>query len=89
MEAIADPSSYDRARAAVGYDGISRALVYSLRYGGRLDLAPTMDQWMARAGREFLSDADARVPVSLYRIGGDNRCDASISRRLSPASSRD
>jgi len=65
MEAIADPPSYDRARAAVRYDGISRALVHSLKYGDRLDLAPTMDQWMARASRELLSDADALVPVPL------------------------
>lgn len=66
MEAIADPPSYDRARATVRYDGISRALVHNLKYGDRLDLAPTMDQWMARAGRELLSDADALVPVPLY-----------------------
>jgi len=65
MEAIADPPSYDRARAAVRYDGISRALIHSLKYGDRLDLAPTMDQWMARASRELLSDADALVPVPL------------------------
>jgi ComF family protein len=66
MEAIADPPSYDRARAAVRYDDISRALVHSLKYGDRLDLAPTMGQWMARAGRELLSDADALVPVPLH-----------------------
>src|SRR4249919_1243754 len=30
MEAIANPPSYDRARAAVRYDDISRALVHSL-----------------------------------------------------------
>jgi len=66
MEAIADPPSYDRARAAVRYDGISRALVHTLKYGDRLDLAPTMGQWMARAGRELLSDADALFPVPLH-----------------------
>jgi ComF family protein len=66
MEAIANPPSYDRARAAVRYDDISRALVHSLKYGDRLDLAPTMGQWMARAGRELLSDADALVPVPLH-----------------------
>lgn len=66
MEAIANPPAYDRARAAVRYDDISRALVHSLKYGDRLDLAPTMGQWMARAGRELLSDAEALVPVPLH-----------------------
>jgi predicted amidophosphoribosyltransferase len=42
MEAIADPPAYHRARAAVRFDEISRALVHALKYGDRLDLAPMM-----------------------------------------------
>jgi ComF family protein len=66
MEAIANPPTYDRARAAVRYDDIARALVHSLKYGDRLDLAPMMGQWMTRAGRELLADADELVPVPLH-----------------------
>ena len=66
MEAIADPPAYDRARAAVRYDDIARALVLSFKYGDRLDLAPMMGKWMARAGRELLSEADALLPVPLH-----------------------
>jgi ComF family protein len=66
MEAIADPPAYNRARAAVRFDEISRALVHSLKYGDRLDLAPMMGHWMSRAGREILSEADALVPVPLH-----------------------
>src|SRR6204780_3324346 len=33
MEAIADPPAYNRARAAVRFDDISRALVHGLKYG--------------------------------------------------------
>ncbi len=66
MEAIADPPAYHRARAAVRYDDIARTLVHSLKYGDRLDLAPTAGRWMARAGRELLADADALVPVPLH-----------------------
>src|SRR5499427_6606839 len=66
MEAIADPPAYRRARAAVRYDDVSRKLVHALKYGDRLDLAPTMGRWMARAGRELLADADALVPVPLH-----------------------
>ena len=66
MEAITDPPAYHRARAAVRYDDIARALVHALKYGDRLDLAPTMGRWMARAGRELLADADVLVPVPLH-----------------------
>lgn len=66
MEAIADPPAYDRARAAVRYDDVARTLVHSLKYGDRLDLAPMLGRWMARAGRALLTDADALIPVPLH-----------------------
>lgn len=66
MQAIADPPAYQRARAAVRYDDVARSLVLSFKYGDRLDLAPTMGRWMARAGREILAEADALIPVPLH-----------------------
>jgi ComF family protein len=66
MEAIADPPAYQRSRAAVRFDEVSRALVHALKYGDRLDLAPMMGRWLANAGRELLGDADALVPVPLH-----------------------
>jgi ComF family protein len=66
MEAIADPPAYHRARAAVRFDEISRALVHALKYGDRLDLAPLLGRWMSSAGREILAEADALVPVPLH-----------------------
>lgn len=66
MEAIADPPAYHRARAAVRFDEISRALVHALKYGDRLDLAPMMGRWLGQAGRELLAGADALVPVPLH-----------------------
>lgn len=66
MEAIADPPAYDRARAAVRYDDVARALVHAFKYGDRLDLAPALGRWTAAAGREVLADADALVPVPLH-----------------------
>ncbi len=66
MEAIADPPAYNRARAAVRFDEISRALVHGLKYGDRLDLAPMMGRWISQAGRELLAEADALVPVPLH-----------------------
>src|SRR5262244_31340 len=66
MEAIADPPAYHRARAGVRYDDIARTLVHALKYGDRLDLAPTLGRWMVQAGGALLADADALVPVPLH-----------------------
>jgi ComF family protein len=66
MQAIAEPPAYGRARAAVRYDEIARALVHAFKYGDRLDLAPALGQWMARAGRELLAETDLIVPVPLH-----------------------
>jgi ComF family protein len=66
MQAIADPPAYRRARAAVRFDEVARALVHALKYGDRLDLAPTLGRWMAQAGRALLAEADALVPVPLH-----------------------
>jgi ComF family protein len=66
MEAIADPPAYQRARAAVRYDDVARALIHAYKYGDRLDLAPLIGGWMARAGRELFAEADALVPVPLH-----------------------
>src|SRR5258708_514922 len=46
MEAIAAPPAYYRARAAVRFDEISRALVHALKYGDPLDLAPMKSRWI-------------------------------------------
>jgi len=66
MQAIADPPAYARARAAVRYDDVARTLVHALKYGDRLDLAPTMARWMARAGADLLAEADLVVPIPLH-----------------------
>ncbi len=66
MEAIAAPPPYQRARAAVRYDDTARTLVHGLKYQDRVDLAPVMGRWMARAGQDILADADALVPVPLH-----------------------
>src|SRR5438132_12678892 len=65
MEAIADPPAYARARAAVRYDDVARALVHALEYQDRSDLAPAMGRWMARAGHELLEEADVVGPEPL------------------------
>lgn len=73
MQAIAAPPAYHRARAAVRYDDAARMLVHHLKYHDRTDLAPTMGRWMARAGAELLTQADALVPVPLHWRRGFSR----------------
>jgi ComF family protein len=67
-QALADPPVWGRARAVAVYeDGPARRLVHALKYGDRLDLAGPMGLWMARAGAELLTDADALAPIPLHR----------------------
>ncbi len=66
LEAIADPPAYERARAVARYDDVAGRLVHALKYNDRLDLAPVMGRWMARAARDLLDGADGLVPVPLH-----------------------
>ena len=66
MEGMANPPVYGRARAVARYDDIARTLVHSLKYGDRLDLAPTLGRLMAAAGKVLIEEADALVPVPLH-----------------------
>lgn len=66
MQAIAAPPAYEHARAAVRYDEVARAMVHALKYQDRMELAPVMGRWMARAGAELLRGADALAPVPLH-----------------------
>jgi len=65
-EAVSHPPAFARARAAVRYDDVASALVHALKYGDRLDLAPTLGRWMVQAGGPILTEADALVPVPLH-----------------------
>ncbi len=67
--AQSDPPVFARARAVATYEeGPARLLVQRLKYGDRLDLAPAMARWMARAGAELTAEADLIVPVPLHRL---------------------
>lgn len=66
-EAIADPPPFDRARSAVLYNGIARALVGRLKYGDRPELARFCARLMAQSGHELWGDDAVLVPVPLHR----------------------
>lgn len=67
-EAIADPPPFDRARSAVIYNEVARALVGKLKYGDRPELARLCARLMVQAGAELLAGGDAvLIPVPLHR----------------------
>jgi ComF family protein len=65
--AIAEPPSWDKARAAVVFDDASKELVHHFKYQDRQEAGLAMARMMAGAGRGFLSEADVVIPVPLHR----------------------
>jgi len=64
---LADPPSFDRARAVMRYDVKSRGPILALKHADRLDLVPGFVRWLDRAGRTLLNESDVIVPVPLHR----------------------
>jgi len=56
------PSAYfdafDRARAILRYDEVSRAPILALKHADRLELVPGFAQWLERAGRDLIAGSD-------------------------------
>ncbi len=65
--ALADPPSYDRARAAAHFTGVVRDLVHKVKYADQHDSRRLIGRWLSSAGNELLADADLLVPVPLHR----------------------
>jgi len=59
--------AFDRARAVLTYDEISRSLVLGLKHGDKTHMAPAFGALMARAGAALTREADALIPVPLHR----------------------
>ena len=66
--ALADPPSWDRARAAVAFDEASRGLVHALKYRDTMEAGLFMARLMGRAGQALLEQADVIIPVPLHRL---------------------
>jgi ComF family protein len=65
--AIADPPGWDKARAAVTFDDVSKHLVHLLKYRDTQEAGLAMARLMAGAGRRLLTEADVILPVPLHR----------------------
>ncbi|HEY1230149.1 MAG TPA: ComF family protein [Ramlibacter sp.] len=66
-QAIADPPPFDRARSAVLYNEVARAIVSRLKYGDRPELAEFCARLMHPVGAEFWGEGPVLVPVPLNR----------------------
>lgn len=66
-EAIANPPPFERLRAAVLYDELSRQLVSRFKYSDHPEYARWFARWMISAGKELLEDNPLIVPVPLHR----------------------
>ncbi|WP_127144119.1 ComF family protein [Pelagibacterium montanilacus] len=66
-QAIANPPPFDRARAAVAYNDIARAIVARMKYSDRPEIARLCGRLMAGAGHELVGPDALLVPVPLHR----------------------
>lgn len=64
---LAEPPSFDRARAALLYDDASKRLVLSFKHADATHAAPALAAWMAVVARTLVDEADLIVPVPLHR----------------------
>lgn len=66
-DCASDPGGFDRARAALTYDGMARKLILGFKHGDRTHAAPAFASWMVRAGADLVDEAELLVPVPLHR----------------------
>jgi ComF family protein len=64
--ALADPPPWDKARAAVMFDGASKGLVHALKYRDSSEAGLFMARMMMRAGADLLAQCDVIIPVPLH-----------------------
>ena len=60
------PPPWQRGIAVLEYDGSGRRMVLALKRHDRLDLAPTLAAWLARAAAPLLPHTDIITPVPLH-----------------------
>lgn len=63
----AESPYFDRARAALAYDDLSKSLLLRLKHGDRTDLAPLFAGWLTRLSTSMAGTVDFVVPVPLHR----------------------
>jgi ComF family protein len=59
---------FDRARAVVAYDDVSKRLMLGYKHADRLHATPAFANWLQRAGQELIEGCDAIAPVPLHWV---------------------
>ena len=62
-----NPPAFDKARAALVYDDMSRDIILSFKHGDQTQSVPSFIPWLNQAGVDVLDRADYLVPVPLHR----------------------
>lgn len=65
-QALSHPPPWNRARAAVLFDDVTKEFVHAFKYGDRLEAGLFMARLMTRVGRKLVSEADVIIPVPLH-----------------------
>jgi ComF family protein len=60
------PPVFNRARAALAYDDISRDLILPLKHADRLEAATIFGRWMSNAAADLIGECDTLIPVPLH-----------------------
>jgi len=62
------PKTYDKARAALVYNDMSRPLILGYKHGDHTEYAPYFARLLSQAGLDLLAEADMIIPVPLHYI---------------------
>ncbi len=62
----AEPPAFDRARAPLLYDAVSRKLVLAFKHADATHAAPALAGWIRRATAPLADEAEVIVPVPLH-----------------------
>ncbi|PZO66969.1 MAG: amidophosphoribosyltransferase [Paracoccus denitrificans] len=65
-DCAAVPPPWREGAAAMVYDGPGRDMVLALKHGERLDLAPTLGFWLARAAVRMIAADTLIVPIPVH-----------------------
>ncbi|HBN32105.1 MAG: ComF family protein [Rhodobacterales bacterium] len=63
---IIAPQPWTKGRAAVMYEGSGRKMILGLKHGDRLDLAPSLADWMVDAAKDLPIAGALVAPVPLF-----------------------
>ena len=65
-ECEAHTRDWSAGRSAVMYSGAGKTVVLQLKHGDRLDIAPTLANWIVRSAPDLIAAADMIAPVPLH-----------------------